>query len=85
MELGLTIFLYIVIIFSIALIYKIFRGPTIIDRIIAADCVDILLGVGMVLYGAVEKVSFYTDLGIIIALLGFIGTLLICRYLEGKL
>lgn len=83
-EAILTLFLYIVIIFGVILIYKVFKGPTIVDRIVAADSTDILLGVGMVLYGAIEKTSFYIDLGIIIALLGFVGTLLICRYLEGK-
>lgn len=85
MELGFTIFIYIVNVLAIALMYKVFKGPTIIDRIISADCVDILLGIVVVLYGVIEKTSFYIDLGIIITLLGFVGTLLICRYLEGEL
>ena len=85
METVFTICMYLVVILALILIYKIFKGPTVIDRIVAGDCLDLILGTSMVLYGSVEKVSFYTDLGIIISLLGFVGTLLICKYLEGKL
>lgn len=75
----------LLIIFSISLLYKVFKGPTIIDRVMAADCIDILLGVFMVIYGATKEKSLFLDLGLIVTLLGFIGTILICKYLEGRL
>lgn len=70
---------------SILLLYKVFKGPTIIDRVMCADCIDIILGIVMVLYGAKEGRALFVDLGLVVTLLGFIGTVLICKYLEEKL
>ena len=70
---------------AVFLLYKVFKGPTIIDRIMCADCIDIILGVLMVVYGAKEERALFVDLGLVLTLLGFVGTVLICKYLEGKL
>ena len=68
-------------IFSLILIYRVIKGPTIIDRVLSADAIDIL----MVLFGALENRAMYLDLGLIITLLGFIGTVLISKYIKGEL
>lgn len=39
----------------------------------------------MILFGAIEERAMYLDLGLIITLLGFIGTVLISKYIEGEL
>ncbi len=70
---------------AISLLYKIFKGPTTIDRVMCADCIDIILGALMVAYGAKEGRALFVDLGLVLTLLGFVGTVLICKYLEGKL
>ncbi|MDY6012306.1 monovalent cation/H+ antiporter complex subunit F [Clostridium sp.] len=70
---------------SVLLLFKVFKGPTIIDRVMCTDCIDIILGVVMVLHGAKEERALFIDLGLVVTLLGFIGTVLICKYLEGKL
>ncbi|GAA0068856.1 hypothetical protein UT300003_03790 [Clostridium sardiniense] len=70
---------------AVSLLYKVFKGPTIIDRVMCADCIDIILGVLMVVYGAKEERALFVDLGLVLTLLGFVGTVLICKYLEGKL
>ena len=49
------------------------------------DSIDIILGIIMILFGAVEDRAMYLDLGLIVTLLGFIGTVLISKYLEGEL
>ena len=51
----------------------------------AADCIDIILGVVLILFGCIEERSLFVDLGLIMTLLGFIGTVLISKYLEGKI
>lgn len=68
-------------IFSLILIYRVIKGPTIIDRVLSADAIDILAGIIMVLFGALENRAMYLDLGLIITLLGFIGTVLISKYM----
>ena len=75
----------ILAILSLILLYRVFKGPNIIDRVLAADSIDIILGIIMILFGAVEDRAMYLDLGLIVTLLGFIGTVLISKYLEGEL
>ena len=75
----------ILAIFSLILLYRVIKGPNIIDRVLAADAIDILIGIIMVIFGAVEKRSMYLDLGLIVTLLGFIGTVLISKYIKGEL
>lgn len=74
----------VIIVFAIILIVRVFKGPTIIDRLLAADCIDILIGIVMVLYGCIEGRGIYLDLGLVVTLLGFIGTVLISKYVEGE-
>ena len=54
-------------------------------RVLAADSIDIILGIVMILFGTIEERTMYLDLGLIITLLGFIGTVLVSKYLEGEL
>lgn len=68
--------------FSLILLYRVFRGPHIADRLVAADSIDILLGIISILIGCIEGNSMYIDLGLIVILLGFVGTVFICKYLE---
>ncbi|MDF2881771.1 MAG: cation:proton antiporter [Clostridiaceae bacterium] len=72
-------------ILAIILIYRVVKGPSMIDRVVASDSIDIIIGLVMVLFGCYEGRALYVDLGLILALLGFIGTILISKYLEGKL
>ena len=80
-----TIVSIILAILSLILLYRVFKGPNVIDRVLAADSIDIILGIIMILFGAVEDRAMYLDLGLIVTLLGFIGTVLISKYLEGEL
>jgi multisubunit Na+/H+ antiporter MnhF subunit len=75
----------VVAIMAILLIYRIIKGPHVVDRLAASDSIDVIIGVVMVIFGCYEDRSLYVDLGLIVALLGFIETILISKYLEGKL
>jgi multisubunit Na+/H+ antiporter MnhF subunit len=72
-------------IMALALIYRLVKGPHAIDRVAAADSIEIIIGIIMVLFGCYEGRDLYVDLGLVVALLGFIETILISKYLEGKL
>ena len=72
-------------ILALILLYRVFKGPNIIDRVLAADSIDIILGIVMILFGTIEERAMYLDLGLIITILGFIGTVLVSKYLEGEL
>ncbi|MFA6939377.1 MAG: monovalent cation/H+ antiporter complex subunit F [Clostridiaceae bacterium] len=75
----------IISLLSIVLIYRVAKGPHVIDRIVAADSIDVIIGLVMVLYGCYEERSLFLDLGLIVSLLGFIGTILVSKYMEGDI
>ena len=70
---------------GLVLLYRVFKGPHVIDRVIAADCIDVILGLIMIGFGCYQDRGLYVDLGLIITLLGFIGSILISKYVEGEL
>jgi multicomponent Na+:H+ antiporter subunit F len=76
--------LYIIVMACMLCLFRIVRGPTAPDRIVAHD----MLGVMVVGLCAVLTVTtgrtWYIDLGIAWALQSFISTLAFAKYLEGK-
>ncbi|MBD3264989.1 MAG: multiple resistance and pH regulation protein F [Candidatus Omnitrophica bacterium] len=76
--------LYIIILASLLSLYRIIRGPTGADRIVALDILGIMIvGLCAVLTISTGR-SWYIDIGIAWALQSFISTLALSKYLEGK-
>ncbi|MBL7198178.1 MAG: cation:proton antiporter [Candidatus Omnitrophica bacterium] len=65
-------------------LYRVFRGPTAPDRIVAIDILGILIVGFCALLGIPTGRSWYIDIGIAWALQSFIATLALSKYLEGK-
>ncbi len=76
--------IYILILACSLCLYRVFRGPTGADRIVAID----IFGIMIIGFCAVLTIStgrpWYIDIGIAWALQSFIGTLALSKYLEGK-
>ncbi len=85
MNIDFIVVSIILIILALSLIYRLYKGPHVIDRVVAADSIDVIVGLVMVIFGCYEGRALYVDLGLIVTLLGFIGTVLISKYLEGKM
>jgi multicomponent Na+:H+ antiporter subunit F len=68
---------------SILSLIRIVLGPTAPDRAVAVDTVNTIVISGMVAYGAAFQEVIYIDVAIVYALLSFISTLFIAKYLEG--
>lgn len=76
--------LYIIILACVLCLYRIWRGPTGADRIVAIDILGIMIiGLCAILTISTGR-SWYIDIGIAWALQSFIGTLALSKYLEGK-
>jgi len=76
--------IYILVLSCALCLYRIFRGPTGADRIVALDIFGIMIvGFCAVLTISTRR-SWYIDIGIAWALQSFIGTLALSKYLEGK-
>ena len=66
----------------IALI-RVIKGPTAPDRVVGLDTINTIVIVCMIIFGAITQNVIYIDVAIIYALLSFISTLFIAKYLEG--
>ena len=64
-------------------IIRIILGPTGPDRVVGLDTVNTIVIASMVLFGAAFREVIYIDVAIVYALLSFISTLFIAKYLEG--
>lgn len=80
------IILIVSIIFVIAMMLeRVFQGPTVYDRmnglgVIGADTILLL-----VLFGYLDKrPDMYVDIAISYAMLGFVGSVIIAKFLGGK-
>lgn len=64
-------------------IIRVVKGPTAPDRVVGLDTINTIVVVGMVVFGAATRNVIYIDVAIIYALLSYISTLFIAKYLEG--
>ncbi|HHI01095.1 MAG: cation:proton antiporter [Thermococcus sp.] len=64
---------------------RIMLGPSVPDRVVGVDTLNTLIVAGMILLGAAYDRVIYIDIAIVYALLSYIGTLVIAKYLQGGL
>jgi len=82
----LTTYLLVVIaltLCSILALIRVIRGPSAPDRVVGVDTINTMVIVGMIAFGIAYREVIYIDVAIVYALLSFISTLFIARYLEG--
>ena len=81
-----NVYIIVLIALLICVILAIIRvvlGPTAPDRIVGLDTINTIVISSMVIFGAAFKEVIYIDVAIVYALLSFISTLFIAKYLEG--
>jgi multicomponent Na+:H+ antiporter subunit F len=74
--------------FAFFVIFSLLRiglGPTVGDRVVGLDTLNTLVVASMIVLGAAFDQVILVDVAIIYALLSFVGTLYVARYLEGEL
>lgn len=77
---------FIIIGLSVILCFaRMIKGPTAPDRAVALDTAVTVTIALLVLIGLVLKRKIYLDVSLVYAVLTFIGTVTIARYLEGGL
>ncbi|MCK5112524.1 MAG: cation:proton antiporter [Thermoplasmatales archaeon] len=79
-------YLIVLIALSLSIIMamiRVIKGPTAPDRVVGLDTINTIVISGMVIFGAAFNEVIYIDVAIVYALLSFISTLFIAKYLEG--
>jgi len=62
-------------------LWRLLRGPTALDRVVALDTMYINAVALLVLFGVWRGSSLYFEAALLIAMTGFVGTVALCRYL----
>jgi len=70
---------------ALLLLIRVYKGPTAADRAIAAEEVDTMVVAALVLFALISGRSIFLDVGLVVALAGFLGLIFISKYLEGSL
>mgnify|MGYP000662718675 FL=1 len=79
MIIGLAIFFTIT---SLLILIRAVLGPTITDRLIAADSIGIFLNLVILLIGVHYEVELFVDISLGYAILLFIDMLIFSKYFE---
>ena len=79
---------YIIVVIALLLcalmaLIRIIKGPTAPDRVVGLDTINTIIIVCMVIFGAAYQEVIYIDVAIVYALLSFISTLFIAKYIQG--
>ena len=69
---------------AVILLYRLAKGPTAADRMVAGDSIDVLVCCALMLYSLYAGRGIYLDIAIICAMLGIVDTMLVGRYLEKR-
>ena len=64
--------------------WRLLRGPNAEDRILALDTIYINALAVTILLGIVFATTIYFEVALVIAMLGFVGTVVLAKYLEQK-
>lgn len=70
------------VVFVVVALIRLILGSTIPDRLVALDTMNTIVIVIMIILGAAFKEVFLIDVAIVYALLSFITTLFIAKYIE---
>jgi multisubunit Na+/H+ antiporter MnhF subunit len=63
--------------------YRVLRGPTIPDRVVALDNISTNLVAAIIVFSIRSKSALYIDVALVIAILAFLGTVAAAKYLLG--
>lgn len=61
-------------------LWRLLRGPTVPDRILALDTLSVTAIAQLVLFGMHLQTPVYFEAALIIAMLGFVSTVVLCKY-----
>jgi multicomponent Na+:H+ antiporter subunit F len=64
---------------------RVARGPSLLDRVVATDTLLVIISAGLAVYAALERDPTVVPVLVVVALLAFVGSVSIARYVGGML
>jgi Multisubunit Na+/H+ antiporter, MnhF subunit len=80
-DVALTIALSCIVLALLLNLYRLFRGPTAPDRILALDTMVINAIALIVLFGIMAETTVYFEAALLMAMVGFVGTVAYAKFL----
>ena len=62
--------------------FRVLKGPTLPDRVIAIDLIGVLMVCLLVVTAAANAQQAFLDVAMVVALISFVGTVAYSRYIE---
>ncbi|HJX40921.1 MAG TPA: cation:proton antiporter [Anaerolineales bacterium] len=84
MATTIQVYLGVLLLCCFLCLYRIARGPTAPDRTVAIDILGIVIVGFCALLAVLTGRDFFINIAITWALLSFIGTVALAKYLEGR-
>ena len=63
---------------------RLVRGPSLPDRVVALDLIAVIAVALVIVLDIQSNVIVFLDAGIVVALVGFVGSIAFARYLERR-
>ncbi len=63
---------------------RLLRGPTLADRMVALDALLFIIAAGIAVNAATTGTGEFLDVMIVVALLGFVGSVTVARFIERR-
>lgn len=79
-----AVIIIILSLYSIAGLYRVLRGPTIWDRMLGSALFSSKVIIIAILIGMLIDSSFAIDVALIYAVFGFLGTIMMARFVERR-
>ena len=77
----LVLCMHVVGVAIVLALWRLLRGPTVPDRILAADTLSVTAIAELMLFGMYIDSAIYFEAALVIAMLGFVGTVMLSKYL----
>ncbi len=66
-------------------VIRLLRGPSAFDRLVASDVLSVISAAFMAVFSVFSGSIFFIDVAIVDVIIGFIGVVMIARFLQGVL
>lgn len=79
-DIAVVVALYVIGLAMLLSLWRLLRGPSAPDRILGLDTLYVNTIAALILFGMHLKSSIYFEAALIIAMLGFVGTVMLSKY-----
>jgi multicomponent K+:H+ antiporter subunit F len=79
-DLAIGVSMYVVGASMLLALWRLLRGPTVPDRILALDTLNVTAIAELMLLGMYLRTAIYFEAALIIAMLGFVTTVVLSKY-----